>query len=149
MLVVTALILLLIAYVLVFGRPGNVTISYYDSIKADEGTGYYSMGPCKTNKLSENNNIKFVFTEPFSHLYEFKSAAIKKTVPIDQGKATTSLLPGKYGLYLEFKDGTKQLYNDLTLGNARNDQPRDEQGPWYVKINPPKNDFDFKVTIPC
>ncbi len=129
---------------------GNTTVGYYDGVEqSSDGYGVLGIGPCEADKLTTNQNIRFVFTKPFKTLDSFEDAEILKKVNISNGKVNLSLLPGKYGLYAELENGKKELYGDLILGNPKNDRPRNEQGPWYVIINPLRNNLSFRSSIPC
>lgn len=140
----------IIVLCIVFYTIGNVKVRYYDEVNTQGSSdSFMGFGPCEANKLSNNNDVAFVFTEPFTSLDDFEEAKVVKKVNIDNGTGKISLIPGKYGLYLEFDNGNKRLYNDLTLGNPKNNFPRNEQGPWYVLVNPLNNNFDFRESSPC
>lgn len=129
-------------------KLGNTTVSYYDSVEYST-IDNIDISPCEANKLTSNQAIEFVFTKPFTSLSNYENAEIVKKVAINNGTANLSLLPGKYGLYAEFKNGDKQLYNDLILENPKNDSPRGGQGPWYIVVGPLKNSFSFRTSIAC
>lgn len=150
LLIVIALVLIgTIVLSIIFYAFGNVKVRYLEGVYSEESEGsFVGFGPCEANKLSDKNVI-FVFTEPFTTLDDFEDAKIIKKVDANNGTGKSSLVPGKYGLYLEFENGDKRLYNDLSLENPKNDKPRNKQGPWYVLVNPLNNTFDFRESLPC
>jgi len=133
-----------------FYRTGNVKVNYFDRVTSEENNeSFIGFGPCEANKLSDKSDIVFVFTEPFKSLEEYEEAKIITKVSTKSGSGDATISPGKYGLYLEFENGSKRLYDDLTLGDPKNNVPRNLQGPWYVLVNPINNYFDYKVSFPC